>query len=248
MAWPPCHPPRDQDGLLGLESGLCKSGQTSGEQGLPTATGWQPQVPAVGGEVPHLPHRQRLHRLAGHSARTSFPAPEFPSQRPPCPEGRRQGAWALAFAHEPRESANGEGSATDTATPASSVQGDDAEDLEDLEGDETGAGVRLPAPSTGKHVLAGKSSGWIHSGAAWYYCFSCSMLPQGCPGRVMIMRMRDDPHHLRVVFKHDCVHSAVSLPHGQLRGAARNDLVETMSARTAARAHGLSMTERSTAA
>ena len=166
-----------------------------------------------------------------------------------------------------RVSASGESqlaSRSRSPSPTPSLQGSAAWEGGD-DGDEGDSDLRgdgAPASSSGvgggpawpkensrrvtTNVCGGRNpvrpSGWIQSGAEWYACYSCSC--DDCPGRLIVMRMRDAKHELRVVFKHDCVHSPDSTPHQQLRGADRADLTTSAVARRPAHVHGLAAERR----
>ena len=82
-----------------------------------------------------------------------------------------------------------------------------------------------------RHVIKGDvSPSSVYYGAEWYACFSCSVMGSGCPGRLIAMRMKEgrgDRSVIRVIFKADCVHRHDSTSTTQLRGAQRQDLIQS---------------------
>ena len=109
--------------------------------------------------------------------------------------------------------------------------------------------LQWPAENSRRVIRGGRNSKrWVHCGAEWYCCFSCTMMSNGCPARLIVMRMLEGSpgrNELRIVFKHDCLHSADSTTHGQLRGRDRANAVASMDARNPAWVQALASEGRS---
>lgn len=96
-----------------------------------------------------------------------------------------------------------------------------------------------------KYRAGGRLLGCVHAGSEWYACFSCGMGEFGCEGRGIILR-RSGAGELEVLFKFACSHSPDAQPHGQLRGAPRQDALARAGSSSAAAAHARDSMQRST--
>lgn len=84
----------------------------------------------------------------------------------------------------------------------------------------------------------------VHEGASWYMTFSCAMMTDGCPVTGILMQLATEDDKLHVRFSSDCRHQPGAESKGQLRGALRDNLVESIMAGGGGGGHSVSVIHR----